>query len=159
MAYQRHMTTQPAHRNTQPAHRNTQPAKSIRELAVEECLDLLASSTIGRVAWCGRNGPEVVPMTIGMHEGSVLFRTAAYGALARSVRGATLAIEVDEIDHVTRTGWSVVAVGPAETVAEPEEIAELRKSGGLEPWAPGVRTLFVRMEPRRLTGRRIEARE
>jgi nitroimidazol reductase NimA-like FMN-containing flavoprotein (pyridoxamine 5'-phosphate oxidase superfamily) len=136
---------------------NIQYGNAIHELGVEECLELLAASTIGRVAWCGPDGPQVAPMTIGMHEGTVVFRTVAYSALARAVRGATVAVEVDEIDHETRTGWSVVAVGRADTVAEPTELAELWQRGGPEPWAPGVRTLFVRVVPHRVTGRRIEA--
>jgi uncharacterized protein len=143
---------------TQPWSPDTQSGNIIHELAVEECLDLLAASTIGRVAWCGPDGPQVVPMTIGMHQGTIVFRTVAYGALARAVRRATVAVEVDEIDHATRTGWSVVAIGPADTVAEPAELARLWQCGGPEPWAPGVRTLFVRVVPRRVTGRRIEAR-
>jgi uncharacterized protein len=143
---------------TQPGIPSTPSGTTIRELPVEECFDLLAISTIGRVAWCGPDGPEVAPMTIGMHQGTIVFRTVAYGALARAVRGATVAVEVDGIDHATRTGWSVVAVGPADTVAEPAELAGLWQHGGPEPWAPGVRTLFMRVVPRRVTGRRIEAR-
>jgi uncharacterized protein len=143
---------------TQPGTSSPQSGNDIHVLAVDECLDLLAASPIGRVAWCGPDGPRVLPMTIGVHEGSVVFRTVAYSALARAVRGATVAVEVDDIDHVTGTGWSVVAVGAADTVTEPSELARLWQYGSPEPWAPGVRTLFVRVVPRLVTGRRIEAR-
>ena len=81
-------------------------ANSIREIPVEECLDLLAASRIGRVAWCGPDGPQIVPMNIQLLEGTVVFRTAAYSALAQAVRGATVAVEVDEISDATRSGWS-----------------------------------------------------
>ena len=144
--------------NTTPSTPNAHTSNVIRDLAVDECLDLLMRSSVGRVAWCGPDGPQVVPMTIAMHNGAVVFRTVAYSALARAVRGATLAVEVDELDPASRTGWSVLAVGHAETVAEPHDLAELWRNGGPEPWAPGVRTLFVRVVPRRITGRRISPR-
>jgi nitroimidazol reductase NimA-like FMN-containing flavoprotein (pyridoxamine 5'-phosphate oxidase superfamily) len=135
-------------------------ANSIREIPVEECLDLLAASRIGRVAWCGPDGPQIVPMNIRLLEGTVVFRTAAYSALAQAVRGATVAVEVDEISDATRSGWSVVAVGAADVVAEPAELSGAwpgeGQRGGPDPWAPGVRTLFVQVTPRRVTGRRIE---
>lgn len=96
-------------------------------------------------------------MTIGMHdEPSAL--APVHNALARAVPEATVAVDVDEIDHVTHTGRSAAEMGPADTVVELAELAELWRWGGPEPWAPGVRTLFVRVVPRRVTGRRIEAR-
>jgi nitroimidazol reductase NimA-like FMN-containing flavoprotein (pyridoxamine 5'-phosphate oxidase superfamily) len=134
---------------------------TIREIPVEECLQLLAASTIGRVAWCTPNGPQIIPVNIRVHEGTVVFRTAAYSALAQAVHGATVAVEVDEINDATRSGWSVVAVGAAEAVSEPSELSGMWSGvwqrGGPDPWAPGVRTLFIRVTPRSMTGRRIES--
>jgi uncharacterized protein len=107
------------------------------------------------------DGPQVVPMNVRVHEGTVVFRTAAYSALAQAVRGATVAVEVDDIDHDTHNGWSVLAIGPAETVAEPAELAGVWSGvwqrGGPDPWAPGVRTMFAQVVPHRVTGRRVAA--
>jgi len=136
----------------------THSGNSFRELHVDECLELLADSSIARIAWCSADGPRVVPVTIALHDGSVVFRTTAYSALAHAARGSTLAVEVDGFDLATRTGWSVVAVGTADTVADPRDLVELWRQDGPEPWAPGVRTLFVRVVPRRITGRRIAHR-
>jgi uncharacterized protein len=146
---------------TQPESPSTRAENTIRELPPDECLELLSASTVGRVAWCAPDGPQIVPVNIRVHDGTVVFSTVAYSALARAVRGATVAVEVDEIDHDARSGWSVVAVGPAEAVAEPAELSGVWSGvwqrGGPEPWAPGVRTLFVRVTPRAITGRRIAA--
>jgi uncharacterized protein len=133
-------------------------SNTITELRPDECLTLLADTPIGRVAWTGPEGPQIIPMTIALHNGAVIFRTVAYSALGRVVDGATLAVEADEIDRGTRTGWSVLVVGRADTVPDSAELAELWRRGGPEPWAPGVRTLFVRVSPERVTGRRISGR-
>jgi len=143
---------------TPPRNITTLSGNGLRELQVDECLDLLAQSSIARIAWCGADGPRIVPVTIALHDGAVVFRTMAYSALAGAARGSTLAVEVDGFDLATRTGWSVVAVGSADTVADPAELVELWRQDGPEPWAPGVRTLFVRVVPHRITGRRIAHR-
>lgn len=67
-------------------------------------------------------------------------------------------MESDDIDRGSHTGWSVLVVGPADTVPDSAELAELWRSGGPEPWAPGVRTMFVRVTPERVTGRRTPGR-
>ena len=144
--------------NTQTWPPNSHAGNGFRELEHARCLELLAQSPIGRVAWCGPDGPEIVPVTIGLHDGAVVFRTAAYSALARAADGSVLAVEVDDFDATTRTGWSVVVVGPARSVTEPEELVELWHRDGPEPWAPGVRTLFMRVAAQRVTGREIAPR-
>jgi nitroimidazol reductase NimA-like FMN-containing flavoprotein (pyridoxamine 5'-phosphate oxidase superfamily) len=137
---------------------NSHAGNTFRELDSKRCLELLARSPIGRVAWCGPDGPQIVPVTISLHEGTIVFRTAAYSALARAADGSVFAVEVDDFDPFTRTGWSVVVAGPACAVGEPDELVELWRRDGPEPWAPGVRTLFVRITPRRVTGRQIARR-
>ena len=62
--------------------------------------------------------------------------------------------EFDGTDPVDRTGWSVIVVGEAEEVTDP---AELDRLAGfeLEPWAPGVRTHWVRLRATSASGRRV----
>jgi hypothetical protein len=36
-----------------------------------------------------------------------------------------------------------------------DETIALKRGGRLEPWAPGSRTMFVRITPAKVTGRRI----
>jgi len=65
-----------------------------------------------------------------------------------------VAFEIDEIDFAARAGWSVLIHGSAHHVdAETERAAVV--AAGVEPWAGGVRDLFLRITPVRITGRRI----
>jgi uncharacterized protein len=57
------------------------------------------------------------------------------GQLATVVPGRGVAFEVDDIDVVTRTGWSVLGVGEAYEVSDPARLAEL--AARPEPWARG----------------------
>jgi hypothetical protein len=50
-------------------------------------------------------------------------------------------------------GWSVLIQGPAHHVTGPEREDAFRAC--VEPWAPGIRELLVRIVPSRITGRRI----
>jgi nitroimidazol reductase NimA-like FMN-containing flavoprotein (pyridoxamine 5'-phosphate oxidase superfamily) len=127
-------------------------AARVRDLYESECWELLGAREVGRIGFVDEFGPVVVPVTYVVHDGSVVFRVAPYSSLGRHVPGALVAIEVDEIDDVTRSGWSVLVRGRAEVI-HPEEIPELSESP--EPWAEGRRPLHLRVEPEDMTGRRL----
>jgi len=128
---------------------------AFRELGEDECWERLGHSAIGRVGWCSPRGPQVLPVTIALSDHTVVFRTAAHGQMARSIRRSVVAVEVDEIDPKTRSGWSVLVVGPAELVGDPGEAVKLWLHHDPQPWAAGERTLFVRVRPERITGRQV----
>ena len=48
----------------------------------EQCLDLLASNHLGRVAWQAADLPQILPVTYATHKGSVYFRTTPDGILS-----------------------------------------------------------------------------
>ncbi|HKY75419.1 MAG TPA: pyridoxamine 5'-phosphate oxidase family protein, partial [Acidimicrobiia bacterium] len=73
--------------------------------------------------------------------------------LQAAVERAVVAFQVDHIDEVTASGWSVMAVGLAEEITEPEEI-RAAEAMGLRPFATGDRTHFVKIRPEFLSGRR-----
>lgn len=122
-------------------------------ISVEECLQLLESRSIGRIAFVDHGRPQVRPVNYRFHEGSVVLRTA-HGTWLDTVHLAAVAFEVDAIDADYHTGWSVVVHGKGEEVWRPEELAAMRRLP-LRPWAPGTREHYVRIHPAEITGRRI----
>jgi len=124
----------------------------LRDITVEECWELLATKRVGRVAYCGPDGPEVLPMNYVVADGSVLFRTAPSSALGHHLRLDVAAFEVDEIDDYTESGWSVLVRGTVDPV-EPGDLAGIERRP--EPWAAGDRPLHLRLAPRTVTGRRL----
>lgn len=121
---------------------------------MEECYRLIGKDGVGRIAVCTQDGPIIIPVNYLIEGESVIVRTAPYSLLGEHAQ-QDMAFEVDSLRHEERQGWSVVLVGKSERVEDIEQMTELRSSRRLEPWAAGSRHLFIRLTPRRVTGRRI----
>ncbi|SDM35331.1 pyridoxamine 5'-phosphate oxidase family protein [Allokutzneria albata] len=129
-------------------------AMNLEILEPAECLRLLGSAEIGRIAYTDEALPAVVPVNFLLHNGAIVFRTGQGGKLAAAVRNAVVAFEVDDVDSGTRTGWSVTAIGYARVVYDAGEWKALARLG-LCTWAPGAHQSFVVIVPEILRGRRI----
>jgi nitroimidazol reductase NimA-like FMN-containing flavoprotein (pyridoxamine 5'-phosphate oxidase superfamily) len=125
------------------------------ELTIEECVQLLSGGVIGRVALATPVGPRIVPVNYAMYGEAIVFRTAPYSELGTYGWNTDLAFEVDHIDYEKHQGWSVVALGRAELVDDPEEQRHIRESWDPRPWASGQRNLYMKLTWRDITGRRL----
>jgi nitroimidazol reductase NimA-like FMN-containing flavoprotein (pyridoxamine 5'-phosphate oxidase superfamily) len=124
----------------------------VEELPESECLDLLGTKQVGRVAYSDPEGPVVIPVNYVLHDGMVLFRVAPYSQLADRLRDGAASFQVDHVDEDARTGWSVLVRGHAARVNSwelPE--ADSRPT----PWAAGGRNLHVRLSPHQISGVRL----
>lgn len=129
----------------------------VRELTREECLELLARNSFGRLAVNdGYGAPIIRPVNYVFDASSqaVVFRTAAgskFHALLGTVRAA---FEIDGVDTRRRTGWSVIIRGVSEEIKSRAEIERLGQLG-VEPWAPGEKPHWMHIRARTVSGRRI----
>jgi uncharacterized protein len=124
----------------------------LASLTAYDCWALLESEEIARIAWNGREGVAVVPVNYTVGAGALWFRTSPDAALARECGGHRIVIEVDHLEPATRSGWSVVVSGVGELVDAadvPEMLADL------DVWPAVNRSLFVRVEPDEVTGRKL----
>jgi uncharacterized protein len=134
-----------------------QPVRTLLELSRDECMELLRRTSFGRLAVSRGEGPPVIrPLNyiFDPRSQSVVFRTAPGTKLGSLLREQGAAFEIDGIDVGGRTGWSVVIIGVVDEVTSPGETRRLDKLG-LEVWAPGERTHWVRIPARTVSGRRI----
>ena len=129
------------------------PERTFEDLAREQCLDLLEANHLGRVAWQAADLPQILPVTYAMHQGSVYFRTTPNGILSELAQPTRVALEVDELDQQTRSGWSIVLQGRSSAVSQPDALSDLWAADSLVPWAGGNRTLFICIRPDRVSGR------
>ena len=125
------------------------------ELTVAECRDLLATDTVGRVAFVTPSGPRIVPVNYALDGAALEVRTTSYSELAIYAPGTEIAFEIDQLDSERRRGWSVVAHGVCERADPPGSGSWHRDGPAPEPWAGGVRPVFLRLPWRELTGRRV----
>ncbi|MBF4767158.1 pyridoxamine 5'-phosphate oxidase family protein [Nocardioides agariphilus] len=124
----------------------------LKDLDPAECWELLAASEVGRIAYVDDHGPLALPVTFRASDGSVLFRVSAYSQLARHLPGADAALEVDDFDYFTRTGWSVLLRGRVESVDSDALPPEQDRP---TPWPEGLRSLYLRLVVDTVSGRRL----
>jgi uncharacterized protein len=122
----------------------------------QECLQLLATQVIGRLAISGKNYPLILPVNYALDQGVIVFRTHTGSALLEADQ-ANVTFEIDEIDRRTRSGWSVLVHGLAEEVTEAHraDLVERTQATGVKPWAPGDHGRWMRLIPQEVSGRRI----
>jgi len=130
---------------------------TIETLNRSECLNYLATSTIARVGLLVDGRPEVLPVNYALDGETILFRTAKDTVLHQASL-SIVAIEVDRIDEVQHTGWSVLIQGVARDLGDAiDPTSERIKRLTLITWAPGGRDRWFRVDPDKMTGRRIRA--
>lgn len=125
----------------------------LEELDRDECLRLLAGSPLGRLGVVIDGQPLVFPVNFTLDGDAIVLRTDA-GTKLHAARRAPLAFECDGIDRAYHTGWSVLALGKAEEVTHPVEVAHLERLP-LAPWCAVAKPVWLRIRPKTLTGRRI----
>ena len=119
-----------------------------------ECLRLVSRRNFGRVGLTFGALPTILPVTYRLIDGQVVFRTGPGQKLAVATEHAVIAFEVDEMDLLTHSGWSVVVLGVAEEVTDPNEVRRLDRVG-LPRWLPSGQDRVVRLAPDLISGRRL----
>ncbi|AXE24251.1 DNA-binding protein [Streptomyces globosus] len=120
-----------------------------------ECRRLLGVRGIGRVAVFASDGPAVHPVNYLVAGDGIAFRTGADTVLARAA-GTEAAFEAEQIDEVAARGWSVLAVGElTRAVAASRDLERSAAAANFVPWADGARSLWMKITPVRITGRRV----
>lgn len=130
--------------------KRTPDQPTLEDLTPEDCLALLAQHRVGRLAVAvPGSSPLVVPVNYVMDNRAVVFRTD-HGEKLASLHGQPVSFQIDEIDPLHRTGWSVLVRGVAHEATH-WEVDHLT----VDPWAPGRRDRWVRVVPSTISGKRI----
>ena len=126
----------------------------MEHLPQRECWELLASTPVGRLGVLVDSAPEIYPVNHAVDGHSIVFRTERGEKLRGLDRSPAVCFEVDGFDDASSTGWSVLVKGRAREVTAAEE--ERRLLGlDLRYWSVGPKPRWVRIEPVRVSGRRI----
>jgi nitroimidazol reductase NimA-like FMN-containing flavoprotein (pyridoxamine 5'-phosphate oxidase superfamily) len=125
-------------------------------LSREECLTLLRSRPVGRLALVVEGRPHVIPINFAADDdGVVVFRTSDL-SIANDASLASVAFEVDDIDLAAHEGWSVVVHGRGREIGDAVDAESRRlRSLAAEPWAKGPRERCYKVTPDEITGRRL----
>lgn len=126
------------------------------KLTADQCTEVLASSSIGRIVFLDGDQPIALPVNYAWFEDSIVFRTGEGQKLSAATLGQKVAFEVDEIEPGTHEGLSVLVKGEARAVedwAEQEQLEQLDvRPWQRQPWRRG----WVRIVPSEITGRKLD---
>lgn len=140
-------------------HDQTTDRDSLRTLSEEECLEMLSTTTVGRVAFAGADGIELLPLNFTVLDGEIYFRTATDTALHQLAEGADdVAFEIDHHSDVAPIGWNVTVKGSTSRVSDPDLYEAVMSSSRLRPWAGGTRGEVIHLTRRVVGGRSVHRR-
>ncbi|WP_427017615.1 pyridoxamine 5'-phosphate oxidase family protein [Pseudarthrobacter sp. P1] len=135
---------------------NENQASGVEELTAVQCWQLLASTSVGRLAVIVDGHPDIFPLNYVVDERTVVFRTGPGTKLGGIHTSNPVALEVDGYDGAANLAWSVVLRGAAEELARPTD--RLAATGlPVFPWQSGPKDHFVRITELNLSGRRFAA--
>ena len=116
----------------------------------DDCWDMLATQSIGRLAVSLDGQIEIFPVNYGLDGDGIIFRTNAGRKFTWSTEGE-VAFEVDSVDERSHYGWSVVIHGTARDISRYDGP---QRQGAAQAWS-GPKDFLVRIAPRSITGRRV----
>ncbi|VXC21698.1 conserved hypothetical protein [Arthrobacter sp. 9AX] len=124
-------------------------------LSFDQCWDLLASETVGRLGLVVDDHPEIFPVNYVLDNRTIVFRTGRGRKLWGAMAARPSVLEIDGYDPPSEEAWSVVVRGETQLIDDHDEVARV-DSQGLQPWQPGSKDHYIRLTPRVLTGRRFK---
>lgn len=124
----------------------------IEVLGLEECWELLRSSSLGRLAVCFQREPEIFPVNFIAADDRLLLRTSQGDKLVGLTINANVALETDSVS--ADTAWSVVVNGTARVLESRSEI-QAADELPLTPLVPTLKYVWVEIAPTHVSGRRF----
>jgi len=129
--------------------------RGLRVLGLDECMEHVRSTPLGRLAFVAQGEPVVFPVNHAVDGMDVVFRTTWGSKLQIAETSGPVAFEVDGYDTESESGWSVVVKGTAQLVYESVDTDRYDQLG-LRSWADleGL-GFWVRIRPVEITGRAV----
>lgn len=132
----------------------------MRQMTREQALRRLGSVPIGRIVFTRHALPVIRPVNHLLDNGQVIIRSHEGSAIAAATdhgEGTVVVYEADDLDPVTRTGWSVMVTGLARLITDPGQKSRYQKT--LRPWIAAPMSHVVRIDPQIVSGFELIADE
>lgn len=124
-------------------------------LPLNQCLMLLRSRPLGRIAYLDAGQPTIVPVNHLVDGSTVVLRSVAGGKLDAAIVGNPIAFQLDDHDAVRGTGWSVLVRGRGELIEDRDRIVQYASQ--LDSWAidDPAKATWIRIVGDEISGRRL----
>jgi nitroimidazol reductase NimA-like FMN-containing flavoprotein (pyridoxamine 5'-phosphate oxidase superfamily) len=116
----------------------------LEPIGEQECLELLATQSVGRLAVVHNGQPLVVPATYVLDQRTVACRTVL-DVIGDSATLGKIAFQVDSVDPELKAGWSVLVTGVGENITDALDSwsDHLMSRTRQLPWATGSNETWV----------------
>lgn len=128
--------------------------RSLLVLDETDCRRLLAGQGVGRLGFSDGALPAIIPVSYFLRGEDVVIPADQRSPVVAAVRRAVVVFEVGTLDPVSRSGWSVSAVGPSRVITDPRDIAAI-DAGGQTPGPPTPSRCYISVQPGLLRGWRM----
>jgi len=122
-------------------------------LDATECWGLVDGTRVSRLALSVQGEPDIYPVTVRAHDGTLTVRTVPGTKLAMLVTHDRVALEWDGVEE--GTAWSVVVHGTARRLETGRQVAAAESGEPLHPLVEVPTEDWVEVEPHEVTGRRF----
>jgi uncharacterized protein len=124
-------------------------------LPLAQCLTLLRSRPLGRLAYIDAGHPVVVPMNHLVDGSTVVVRSLGGSKLDAVLRDKPVSFQLDDYDATRGTGWSVLVQGKAIVLDEEDRIERYEQE--LDSWAisDDSDVTWLRIRADEISGRRL----
>ena len=119
-----------------------------RQLGRDECLSLLATTKLGRIALSDHALPTILPVVYRVTGDAVEFEASGRLLMTAAQRAHVVCFEADAADFTNGTGWSVLITGRLELRAADLVAAD-------QPWLPRGRGTTLRLPATVISGRSV----
>lgn len=132
-----------------------QRAGEVETISETECLDLLTTHSLGRLAVVVSGRPLIFPVNYALGDRVIAIRTVEGTKLA-AARNSYVAFEIDSHDPDAGIGWSVLVQGVAYEITEAvDRQSRLARRLPVRPLPSGLRAHWLGIHPVAITGRRF----
>jgi len=123
-------------------------------LGEDECYELLAKTTLGRVGVTVDAMPAIFPICFALIDRQLVFSTGHGTKLTMALSAKVVAFEADWVADDRTTAWSVQGVGRSMLV-EPGSDLETAAKLLVQALAPAPRPYMAKIRPTFISGRRL----
>jgi nitroimidazol reductase NimA-like FMN-containing flavoprotein (pyridoxamine 5'-phosphate oxidase superfamily) len=120
----------------------------------EQCLRLLNSATLGRIAFTSGALPTVLPVSFRLDDERIVLRTGRGSTLDVAVHNAVVAFETDDFDPMHHSGWSVAVTGVVTELGDRSE-SEGERHEPVVRWAAAGDEAVLSISTEFMSGRRL----
>ena len=131
---------------------------AVEKLSADQCLELLSTHDLGRVALVIGDQPEIFPVNYAVDRSIVVFRVAP-GTKTSLTTNGRIAFEVDDLDSRAGVAWSVMIKGRVlDVTTSKDPFTAFLRTADVRSAPPGDHPLWMAIYPSEISGRRFRLR-